>query len=116
MADRSEFPKRVRVDAWLRSKQRCEKCSVKIIAGMGPHYDHILPDALGGANDLSNCQVLCKTCHGVKTTKRDVPMIAKSQRIYEKNAGIRTKSGRPIPGSKRSGLKKRMDGSVERRG
>jgi len=63
---------------------------------------------------LENCRAICPSCNRFKTGKIDIPMIAKTVRQQDKAAGIRGKS-RPMPGSKASGWKKRMDGSVERR-
>jgi len=40
--------------------------------------------------------------------------MAKADRVLKKNFGLKPK-GRPMPGSKASGLRKRMDGTVERR-
>jgi hypothetical protein len=52
-------------------------------------------------------------CHKVKTAS-DVSEIAKGKRMRERNLGIK-RSARPMPGSRASGLKRKMDGSVERR-
>jgi 5-methylcytosine-specific restriction endonuclease McrA len=52
-------------------------------------YDHIIPDGLGGEPTLDNCQVLCKSCHNLKTAKTDVPRIAKAKRIYDRDIGIK---------------------------
>ncbi len=82
---RAEFTRKTKVEAFERAGGRCEACTVKIIAGNGPHYDHRIPDAVGGANDLANCQVLCKTCHGLKTAKTDVPAIAKTKATRDKH-------------------------------
>lgn len=88
---RREFSKGVRLQAWERSGGRCEcGCGQKILGR--PEYDHITPAAIGGSNDLDNCRVMAKRCHRVKTD-RDVPAIAKSTRIAEKRAGVRTGRG-----------------------
>lgn len=52
-------------------------------------------------------------CHKVKTAD-DLSKLAKGKRARERNLGIK-RSARPMPGSRASGLRKRMDGSVERR-
>ena len=39
------------------------------------------PPALGGWDTTNNMQILCRLCHGTKTTKRDAPTIAKVERI-----------------------------------
>jgi 5-methylcytosine-specific restriction enzyme A len=112
---RSEFPPRVRLAAWERCGGYCEGCGNRIAAGNGPHYDHAIPDAIGGKPTLENCRVLCyRPCHKLKTVKVDVPEIAKTKRIIAARANAKRKS-RPMPGSKASGLRKRMDGTVERR-
>lgn len=111
---RREFPAKVKLAAWERSRGQCERCTARIYGD--PQYDHIVPDAVGGANDLDNCQVLCRACHGVKTSKTDVPEIAKTKRVQKKRAGIKTPKSRPLPGTKASGWRKRMDGTAERRG
>ncbi len=116
MRKRQEFSRKTKAEAFARAKGKCESCSVKIRPGVGPEYDHIIPDAVDGGNDLSNCKVLCFNCHGAKTAKSDVPEIARTKRVRDKHIGAFVKSGRPMPGSKASGIKKKMNGQVERRG
>ncbi len=77
------------------------------------HYDHIDPDWYSKDGELANCQVLCTHCHAAKTRK-DVKAIAKSKRIIDKRAKVRKTKGRPLPGTKASGIRKRFDGTVER--
>lgn len=90
---RAEFSKSTKLQAWDRCKGRCEcGCGLTIIGT--PEYDHIVPAAIGGTNALDNCRVLMKKHHRDKTDK-DVPEIAKSQRIYEKRIGARTKRAWP---------------------
>lgn len=82
---RKEFQKSVRLQAWERSGGHCESCGVKIRPGNGPHYDHRIPDIVGGEPTIENCQVLCRSCHGVKTATKDVPAIAKTKRIRNRH-------------------------------
>lgn len=112
---RREFPQSVKLAAWQRSKGHCDSCGIKIVAGNGPNYDHRIADGLGGEPTMENCDVLCRNCHGAKTAERDVPAIAKAKRIEKRAAGAERRRSRPIPGSKASGLRKKMDGTVERR-
>lgn len=88
MRERTEFTGKIKITAWLRSDGRCENCTAKLFTG-NAHYDHRVPDAMGGEATLANCQVLCRACHSVKTTKGDVPAIAKAKRRERRNAGIR---------------------------
>lgn len=52
-------------------------------------------------------------CHKVKTAD-DLSKLAKGKRARERNLGIK-RSDRPMMGSRASGFKRKMDGSVERR-
>lgn len=95
---RREFPKAVKRDAFLRANGCCEgtpyggeRCPVKLTIGKY-HYDHEIPDGLGGEPTLDNCRVLCIACHKDKTTKQDVPAIAKTKRIQDRHIGIRKPS------------------------
>ena len=80
---RSEFPKSVRRQAFERAKGRCERCGSHLTPG-NYHYDHLLPDALGGKNNLANCRVLCSNCHAIKTIREDRPRIHKADRARAK--------------------------------
>jgi hypothetical protein len=93
---------------------QCESCSLELNGRTGTIYEHLQPDGLDGDNTLENCGVWCKTCADIKTHTVDNPTMAKADRVFKKQHGL-TKSKRPMPGSKASGLKKRMDGSVVRR-
>ena len=111
---RSEFPQSVRKAAYARSGGVCE-------CGCGrpftdhpkerPHYDHALPDFLGGTNDLENCEVLRIDCHQTKTYGRDMPHIVKVRRGEKKRKGLEKRKAK-IPGSKGTGLRKKMNGQV----
>lgn len=87
---RREFSKQVRRDAFLRAKGCCEgkECGARLTVGKF-HYDHDIADGLGGEPTLENCVVLCVACHKTKTRTRDVPAIAKTKRIQDRQRGIR---------------------------
>ena len=93
---RREFSRETRRAAWARAKGSCESCTVAIREGMGPHYDHATPDAMGGEPTLENCAVLCKNCHSTKTASVDIPRIAKSKRVLDRRIGARG-AGRGFP-------------------
>ena len=111
---RREFSQKVRTLAFERANGWCEECGAKLFPG-GYQYDHVLPAALGGDRTLDNCKVICLPCHGLKTTKEDRPKIHKADRARVKIMDGKKRKSRPIPGSKASGWRKRMDGTVERR-
>jgi 5-methylcytosine-specific restriction endonuclease McrA len=106
---RHEFGKRTKAEAFSRCRGRCEGCGSLLRPGHF-EYDHANPDAFGGSATLDNCSVLCSSCHGEKTFRRDIPAIAKSNRIRARQAGIKKKS--KFACSKDSKWKKKVDGSV----
>lgn len=97
----------------LQHGSRCASCGIKFFGGDSVEFDHIKPLCLGGENRESNLQPLHRACHKVKT-KQDVASHAKARRLHQKHLGIARK-GKPIPGSKASGWKKKLNGEVERR-
>lgn len=84
---RAEFSKYIKRAALDRANGKCESCGFTLIGKM-IHFDHVIPDAMGGAADLSNCAALCVCCHNEKTRKRDMPTIAKAKRVSDKHHGI----------------------------
>lgn len=113
---RDEFPVSVRKAAFKRAGGICE-------CGCGqpftdhpkerPHYDHDLPDFLGGTNDLENCKVLRVCCHQVKTYGQDMTKIVKVRRGQKDRQNLKAKKQK-IPGSKGTGLRKKLNGTVVR--
>ena len=119
---RREFSQKVRKLAFARCCKngtkagipQCENCGNVLRAG-NIEYEHLDPDGLGGEPTLENCGVWCAVpCSSKKTRTEDNPRMAKADRILKKNFGLEAK-GRPMPGSKASGIRKRMNGTVERR-
>ena len=111
---RREFSGKVRVAAFARCKGHCEFCQIKIVLGNGPEYDHSTPDAVDGPPTLENCVVLCVRCHREKTSNIDRPEIDKTKRILEKSIKAERK-GKPMPGSRKSIWKKKLNGETVRR-
>jgi len=100
---RAEFSKKTRLQAFERCKGICEcGCNQKIITSA--EYHHIIAAAIGGSNELDNCQVLSKKCHRRITTTKTIKITSKATRIYEKRAGVRKGRGfrKPPPGFKHS--------------
>jgi 5-methylcytosine-specific restriction endonuclease McrA len=91
---RREFNKHVKREAFMRAGGQCEgqpygeRCGVKLTLGKY-HYDHVIPDGLGGEPVIENCAVLCLACHKDKTATKDVPAIAKTKRIQDRQKGIK---------------------------
>lgn len=105
MSRRCEFPARIKAAAFHRAKGACEGCRAKLSVGKF-HFDHNNPDGLTGEPTLSNCVVLCVPCHREKTTKIDIPTIAKAKRREAKFIGAKAPSRRGFRGWRR------FDGTV----
>ena len=110
---REEFSKRVKLSAWERSGGRCQVCSAKLFPG-NIEYHHSQECTFGGDATEENCVVVCRSCHSAITQKQ-AAVIAKSNRVRNRHLGIKKHTSHPILGSRASGLRKRMDGTVERR-
>ncbi|WPP49116.1 HNH endonuclease [Catalinimonas niigatensis] len=72
--ERDEFSKATKQDALSRQKYMCGSCGEKIasinqidkqshIFGEGAHAHHMVHCQHGGTNLLSNCVILCESCH-----------------------------------------------------
>lgn len=109
---RSEFSAQTKRDAWDRADGICEgagpmyglpegiRCNWNLRRGV--EYDHDDPDRNSRDNSLANCVCLCPHCHLYKTTKRDRPLIAKTNHQEDMAKGIKQRKGRgfasPPPG------------------
>lgn len=121
---RTEFSRATRQAALRRAGLRCEasgpryglkegqRCNCSL--SLGVQFDHDVPDQLGGDNSLENCRAVCVQCHRIKT-RGDIRQIRKSDRQRDKHSGTMAKKGKPMPGSKSSEWKRRMDGRWEHR-
>ena len=92
---RKEFPGKIRVAAWERSRGLCENCTRRLSPG-DVFYEHLVPDGLTGQPTLENCGVYCKTCWSTKTRTYDHPTIAKAKRIEMRHLGAK-RSTQPDP-------------------
>lgn len=108
------IPDRVRVRVFLRFDGICQECKVKITTKRWV-CDHRIAITNGGENRERNLGPIHETCDRTIKTPRDVKLKAKTYRIRKRHLGIRKSSSRPMPGSRASGLRKRIDGTVVRR-
>jgi 5-methylcytosine-specific restriction endonuclease McrA len=105
---RTEFTRKTKQAALLRSGLRCEasgprygldegqRCNCSLTLGV--QYDHDVPDQLGGDNSLENCRSICVQCHRIKT-RGDIKQIRKSDRQRDKASGVvRSKQSISSPG------------------
>lgn len=97
---RLELSIRTKRSATERSEGLCE--GIGAIYGLQPgtrynaalnaglkfdHYPILASDC--GSNGLDNWVAVCRTCHRFKTSKIDLPSIAKGKRISYRSMGIR---------------------------
>jgi len=112
--DDSAVPPRVKARMYVLGNGKCKQCD-RFIGGckLTAEYDHITALINGGKNCEGNLQLLCNECHRTKTGAD----VAEKSRVYRKqlkHLGLKPK-GRPMPGSRASGLKKLMNGQVVQR-
>lgn len=120
---RREFGKAARREMMKRSGGQCEaegplfglppgvRCTANLAYGL--RFEHLHPDRAGGNNTVENGAAVCPSCERWKAANHDQKVTSKARRVEEKRTGVR-KTSRPLPGSRRSGIRKRMNNQVER--
>ena len=109
---RKQPSKRLKRQIWDAHGGCCCICGAAI--GMKVWVtEHKVPLSMGGADDASNMGPAHLGCARIKTAE-EAPLRAKADRQRAAHVGARAPR-RPMPGSKRSGWKKRFDGTVVRR-
>ena len=104
------IPPRVKLRVFEHHNGICHITKRKIQAGEEWDCDHIIALCNGGENRESNLAPALKSAHRKKTAQ-DVKQKAKDRRVRSKHLGIhQTKN--PLPGSKRSNLKRKVNGTV----
>lgn len=113
---RREFSKRTKRDAFMRANGKCEVpwCQAHLSVGKF-HYDHIIPDALGGEPTLENCAVICVACHKDKTGRMDMRNIAKTKRIQDRERGIKKPTTLRSAGFRKAAPQRSASRPIERR-
>lgn len=85
---RKKFSKKSLEKLLAEFNGKCRMCQCAIDGASGLEWDHRIPLALGGEDELANLEPLCVRCHRTKT-KGDVATIAKTTRQRQRNLGIR---------------------------
>lgn len=109
----SAIPPRVSVRLFEKAGKKCQHCQRPLFGGDKWQVDHIIALVNGGENREGNLQVLCDWCHKKKTAG-DVAVKSKTYRVKAKHLAKARAKGRALPGTKASGIRKRMNGDVER--
>lgn len=114
MTARRSISTKERVRLFMLHGGTCHLCGGKIGVGEAWDVSHDIPLELGGADDDANRLLAHRKCHRAHTASVDVPAIAKAKRREARHIGAK-RTARPMPGSRASGWKRRMDGTVVRR-
>jgi hypothetical protein len=121
---RLEFSKPVRLEIFRRAggpgDLRCEGCGLSL-QNKAWEVDHVIEEwemedvehGLRAPLTAADGKLLGKYCCHVPKTAKKAKERAHGKRIVAKAARCASKS-RPIPGSRASGLRRRMNGNVER--
>lgn len=64
--NRHNFSESERISIFSKLKKICNVCEDDDLEMCDYHIDHIRPLANGGTNDMTNLQILCKSCHQEK--------------------------------------------------
>jgi 5-methylcytosine-specific restriction protein A len=111
--DDSTIPPRVRLRVFERHGGICHLAGRKIMPGEPWDCDHVIALVNGGEHRESNLAPALRDKHREKTAE-DVAEKATVGRKRMKSLGIKAK-GRPMPGSRASGIKRKFNGEVVRR-
>lgn len=106
---------KMRADVFMSRGGLCHLCNMKVVPGEEWDVSHEIPLEAGGSDTPDNWYVAHRKCHRTHTATVDAPLIAKVKRIHQRHIGAKPKSKNPLPGSKNSKWKRRMDGTVVRR-
>jgi hypothetical protein len=75
---RCRVPKWAKSAVYFRDRGRCARCLADLtglVASQNDqNFDHIVPLALGGMNDVTNLQLLCGACNRRKSATPQVPL------------------------------------------
>lgn len=74
--------------------------------------DHIRRHAEGGEDTPENLWPICEECDINFKAPNDTTEVAKGKRVSDQHFGIKVSRGPPMPGSRRSRFKKKMDGTT----
>ncbi len=93
---------------------QCHRCKRKLRPGDKWSDEHLEPLWDGGTNDWDNRHISCEWCKPIKDGE-ETKVRAKRRRTRTKHVLPSEDQGskRPMPGSRRSKYKRRMDGTVE---
>lgn len=106
-------PDRVATRVFDKYGGRDYRTGVKLRPGHW-HCDHVIALINGGENRESNLAPIETEEHKVKTVE-DIKIKSKTYRMRKKDIGLKSRTSRPMPGSRDSEWYKPMRGKAERR-
>lgn len=112
--DDTRVPDRVRIRIFERYGGRCYHSGRLIQAGEAWNLDHVIALANGGSHSEDNLAPILIDPHKEKT-KADRKIQSRIYKIKKRHLGLKKPRGRPMAGTRLSGWKKRMDGTVVKR-
>jgi 5-methylcytosine-specific restriction protein A len=112
--DDQAIPDKVKLRIFEREGRKCQICGGDIRPGDGTDYHHVPALADGGAHRESQIYPVHRKCHRMVTAKEALAR-AETRATVKKHYGIKTTKGRPMPGTRASGLKRGFDGVVRKR-
>lgn len=110
---RRKMTKARRVAIFLAANGICCLCDCQITPNESWFIEH--PEALnlGGSDDDKDLRPAHTRCKPAKDAA-DKALIAERNAVIDKGCEQRPRKGRPMPGTRASGIRRRMDGTVER--
>jgi 5-methylcytosine-specific restriction endonuclease McrA len=111
--DDSVPPPHVRLRVFIRFAGVCGICTTKIRVKKWV-CDHKKAICNGGQNRETNLWPIHETCDRKVKTPRDVAERAVNDRVAMRHLGIKRHKGPALPGTRASGVRKRMNGDVEK--
>ena len=112
--DDAKIPDRVRLRVFDRHNGICHRSGRKIRAGERWQCDHVVALVNGGQHRECNLAPILIAPHKEKT-RDDVAEKKINARVRSKYLGIKKRKGLPMPGSRDSKFKRKIDGRWERR-
>lgn len=111
--DDQKIPDRVKVRVFDRYGGRCYLTGVQLRPG---HWEceHVKALINGGEHRESNLAPVAKVAHKAKSAA-DMAEKSKVYQVRKKHIGVKTRKGPPMPGSKASPYKRKINGTIERR-
>lgn len=104
-----------KLQMFIKADGICCICGCKINGVKEAWDEHVNPLWLNGDNSAPNRAPAHEKCARAKTSG-EAEVRSKLRNTAEKHFGAKKKAkGRPMPGTKASGMKHRMDGSWEKR-